>query len=181
MTIRFLLCLFITSAAQIGLFSATQTEVLLEKTPTIERPTTEKIERTLSIIKPDAVKNDHIGDVISRFEKSGLHIAGIKMIKLNKEQAGAFYQEHKDRPFYTKLVEFMTSGPVVILVLEGNNAVATNRRLMGATDPSKADPGTIRADFAESVTNNAVHGSDSPESANREIFFFFQQNELTAH
>ena len=180
MTIRFLLSLSIASAIQIGLFAAPQLEFHIETTPSVEQRTSEKAERTLSIIKPDAVRNDHVGDVISRFEKSGLHVAGIKMIRLTKEQARSFYQEHKDRPFYPALVEFMSSGPIVVLVLEGKNAITTNRRLMGATDPSKADPGTIRADIAESVTKNAVHGSDSPDSAKREISFFFQPNELMA-
>lgn len=138
----------------------------------------EAVQQTLSIIKPDAVKNHHIGDIIARFEKAGLSIAAIKMTLLTKEQAGKFYQVHSSRPFYPALVEFMTSGPVVVMVLEGNNAIAKNREIMGATDPSKANPGTLRADFAESVTRNAVHGSDSAETAKEEINFFFKPNEV---
>lgn len=137
------------------------------------------MEKTLSIIKPDAVQSNHIGDIISRFEKSGLRIAAIKMTTLSQDQAGRFYQEHSERPFYNDLVKFMTSGPVVILVLEGQDAVKSNRTLMGATDPAKADKGTLRADFAESKTRNAVHGSDSSESAAREISFFFMPNEIS--
>lgn len=135
-------------------------------------------EQTLSIIKPDAVKNQHIGDIISRFEKNGLKIAALKMVKLDKKQAGDFYAVHKDRPFYTDLVNFMSSGPVVIMVLDGENAVSKNRALMGATDPKKADANTIRKDFAESMTNNAVHGSDSLENAKIEIDFFFKPAEI---
>lgn len=135
-------------------------------------------EQTLSIIKPDAVKNQHIGDIISRFEKNGLKIAALKMVKLDKKQAGDFYAVHKDRPFYAELVNFMSSGPVVIMVLDGNNAVTKNRELMGATDPKKADANTIRKDFAESITNNAVHGSDSLENAKIEIDFFFKPQEI---
>jgi nucleoside-diphosphate kinase len=136
------------------------------------------IEQTLSIIKPDGVRNNHIGDIISRFEDEGLKVVALKMTRLSKEQAGQFYQEHKDRPFYNDLVQFMTSGPVVLVVLEGKNAVAKNRELMGATNPEKADRGTIRADFAESVTKNAVHGSDSQTSAKKEINFFFQPQDI---
>ena len=136
------------------------------------------VQRTLSIIKPDAVKNNHIGAIISRFERAELKIVGLKEILLTKEQASKFYEVHKDRPFYPALVEFMTSGPVVIMVLEGKDAVLKNREIMGATDPSKATKGTLRADFAESVTRNAVHGSDSPETANQEISFFFKPNEV---
>lgn len=135
-------------------------------------------EQTLSIIKPDAVAKDNIGNVISRFEKNNLHVAGLKMVKLSKEQAGEFYAVHKERPFYPELVNFMSSGPVVIIVLEGDNAVAKNRELMGATDPKKATPGTLRADFAESVSKNAVHGSDSVENAKNEILFFFKDGEV---
>lgn len=137
-----------------------------------------QIQRTLSIIKPDAVESNHIGDIISRFEKSGLRIVGIKILNLSKDQASKFYQVHRDRPFYPQLVDFMSSGPVVIMVLEGDNAIAKNRELMGATDPKKAASGTIRADYAQSVSRNAVHGSDSPETAKEEILFFFQPNEL---
>lgn len=135
-------------------------------------------EQTLSIIKPDAVANKHIGDVIARFEKNNLHVAAMRMVKLSKEQAGDFYAVHKERPFYGDLVDFMSSGPVVVLVLEGDNAVAKNRELMGATDPKKANPGTIRADFAESMSKNAVHGSDSLENAKNEILFFFKSDEI---
>lgn len=135
-------------------------------------------EQTLSIIKPDAVKNQHIGDIISRFEKNGLKVAALKMVKLNKTQAGDFYAVHKERPFYPELVNFMSSAPVVVMVLDGDNAVSKNRTLMGATDPKKADQGTIRKDFAESITNNAVHGSDSPENAKTEINFFFKPDEI---
>ena len=138
----------------------------------------EEEELTLSIIKPDAVKNNHIGDIISRFEKEGLRVAGIKMVRLSKDQAAQFYQVHKDRPFYSDLVNFMSSGPVVVIALEGKEAVSKNRKLMGATDPGKAEKGTIRADFAESVTKNAVHGSDSPETARKEILFFFRPNDI---
>jgi len=135
-------------------------------------------EQTLSIIKPDAVKADHIGDIIARFEKSGLHVAGLRMLLLSKQQAEAFYAVHKDRPFYNDLTTFMSSGPVVVMVLEGVNAIAKNREIMGATDPKKASSGTLRADFANSVTENAVHGSDSKENALTEIAFFFQANEI---
>lgn len=135
-------------------------------------------EKTLSIIKPDAVQANHIGEILARFEKSGLRIAGIKMTTLTSEQAKDFYKEHSERPFYKDLVDFMTSGPVVIIALEGPDAIKKNRQLMGATDPSKAEKGTIRADLAQSKTKNAVHGSDSQESASREILFFFKDNEL---
>lgn len=138
----------------------------------------EQKERTLSIIKPDGVKNNHIGEIISRFEKAGLHVAAMKMVKLSKEQAEQFYQEHHDRPFYHDLVDSMTSGPVVLMVLEGDQAVSKNRELMGATDPKKADRGTIRADFSKDMTQNTVHGSDSPESAHKEILFFFPANDM---
>lgn len=130
-------------------------------------------EQTLSIIKPDGVANHHIGEIIARFEKNGLEIVNIKMVRLDKERAEAFYAEHKAKPFFNDLVSYMSSGPIVVMVLEGNNAVAKNRELMGATDPNKAAPGTIRKDFAESMTRNAVHGSDSAASAKREIDFFF--------
>jgi len=135
-------------------------------------------EQTLSIIKPDAVKKNSIGDIISRFEKSGLQIAAIKMVRLTPEQAGSFYAVHKDRPFYKDLVTFMSSGPVVVMVLDGDNAVAKNREIMGATDPQKAASGTIRKDFADSVTNNAVHGSDSIDNAKIEISTFFKPEEI---
>lgn len=136
------------------------------------------IERTLSIIKPDAVRKNHIGDIISRFEKKGLRPIAMKMAQLSTQQAGAFYEVHKDRPFYNDLVTFMTSGPVLIMVLEGENAVSANREIMGATDPKKAASGTIRADFADSIDENAVHGSDSAENAAAEIAFFFAKYKL---
>lgn len=131
------------------------------------------IERTLSIIKPDAVQNKVVGKILSRFEENGLNIKMTTMSWLVKEQAEAFYEIHKDQPFFERLVEFMLSGPVVLSILEGENAVAHHRELIGATDPKNAKPGTIRADFAEGIPNNAVHGSDSVENAYREINFFF--------
>ena len=133
------------------------------------------IERTLSIIKPDATAKNVIGKILTRFEDNGLKIVAGKMAKLSTEQAGKFYEIHKERPFYQELVQYMTSGPVFISALEGNDAVAMNRKLMGATDPKKADPGTIRADFADSISANAVHGSDSKENAEIEIRFFFPE------
>jgi nucleoside-diphosphate kinase len=136
------------------------------------------IERTLSIIKPDAVGKNVIGQIESRFEAAGLTIVAMKMLQLDDELAGGFYAEHKERPFYKDLVGFMTSGPVVVQVLEGENAIAKNRELMGATNPKEAAAGTIRADFAESIDANAVHGSDSPESAAREVAYFFQSSEI---
>lgn len=135
-------------------------------------------ERTLSIIKPDAVAKNAIGDIYSRFEKAGLQIVGAKMLHLSKEQAEGFYAEHKERGFFADLVGFMTSGPVMVQVLEGEGAIAKNRELMGATNPKEAAPGTIRADFATSIDANAVHGSDAPESAAREISYFFNDDEL---
>ena len=137
-------------------------------------------ENTLSIIKPDAVSNNHIGEINARFESNGLSIIAMKMVHLSEEQAGGFYAEHKERPFFGELVEFMTSGPVVVQVLSGENAIAQNRKIMGATNPAEADAGTIRKDFAESVGRNAVHGSDSPESAKREIAYFFEPSEICA-
>ncbi|GHU26582.1 nucleoside diphosphate kinase [Betaproteobacteria bacterium] len=131
------------------------------------------VERTLSIIKPDAVAKNVIGEIYSRFESSGLKIVAAKLAWLSPQEAGRFYAVHKERPFYGELVEFMTSGPVMVQVLEGENAIARNRELMGATDPKKAAPGTIRADFAESIDANAVHGSDGPDTAEVEIAFFF--------
>ncbi|MGD9661001.1 MAG: nucleoside-diphosphate kinase [Porticoccaceae bacterium] len=136
------------------------------------------IERTLSIIKPDAVAKNVIGEIISRFEKDGLKVIAAKMIQLSREQAEGFYAEHKERPFFKDLVGFMTSGPVVVQVLEGENAIARNRELMGATNPQEAAPGTIRADFAETIDANAVHGSDSPSAAGREVKYFFDDKEL---
>ncbi|MDR2165704.1 MAG: nucleoside-diphosphate kinase [Zoogloeaceae bacterium] len=131
------------------------------------------IERTLSIIKPDAVKKNVIGQIYSRFEKNGLRIIAARMVWLSRQEAGQFYAVHKERPFFGDLVEFMTSGPVMAQILEGENAIARNRELMGATDPKKAAPGTIRADFADSIDANAVHGSDAPETAAVETAFFF--------
>ncbi len=133
------------------------------------------LERTLSIIKPDAVKKNVIGQILTRFENSGLTIVAGRMARLSSVEAGKFYEVHKDRPFYGELVQYMTSGPIFISVLEGNDAVALNRKLMGATDPKKADKGTIRADFADSINANAVHGSDSKENAEIEIKFFFPE------
>ena len=131
------------------------------------------IERTLSIIKPDAVAKNVIGQIVSRFENAGLKIAAAKLVQLSRAEAEGFYAVHKERPFFNDLVSFMISGPVMIQVLEGENAVLKNRELMGATDPKKAEAGTIRADFAESIDANAVHGSDAPETAAVEIAFFF--------
>lgn len=131
------------------------------------------IEHTLSIIKPDAVAKNVIGEIYARFEKGGLRIIAAKMLHLSREQAEDFYAVHKERPFYGELVEYMTSGPVMVQVLEGDDAIARNRELMGDTDPSKAAPGTIRADFAETIDENAVHGSDGPDTAKTEIGFFF--------
>ena len=132
-------------------------------------------ERTLSIIKPDAVAKNVIGKIYSRFETNGLKVVAAKMAWLSPQEAGAFYAVHRERPFYASLVEFMISGPVMIQVLEGENAILKHRELMGATDPQKAAPGTIRADFASSVQNNAVHGSDGPETARAEVAFFFPE------
>lgn len=135
------------------------------------------LERTLSIVKPDAVAKNIVGKIYSRFEKAGLKIVAAKMLHLDQEKAGGFYAEHRERPFFGELVEFMTSGPIMVQVLEGENAIGANRDLMGATDPAKADEGTIRKDFAESVGRNAVHGSDSSSSAEREIAYFFAPSE----
>jgi nucleoside-diphosphate kinase len=131
------------------------------------------IERTLSIIKPDAVAKNAIGRILSRFEAGGLRIVAARMMHLSRAEAQAFYAVHRERPFFKDLVEFMVSGPVLVQVLEGEDAIAKNRELMGATDPKKAAPGTIRADFAESIDANAVHGSDGPETARTEVAFFF--------
>ena len=131
------------------------------------------IERTLSIIKPDAVAKNVIGQIYSRFEGAGLKVVAGRLVHLSAAEAGQFYAVHKERPFFKDLVEFMTSGPVFVQVLEGEDAIAKNRELMGATDPKKAAPGTIRADFAESIDANAVHGSDAPETAAVEVAFFF--------
>lgn len=131
------------------------------------------IEQTFSIIKPDAVAKNVIGEIYSRFEKAGLRIVASRMLHLSQEQAGEFYAVHKERPFYGELVDYMTSGPVVVQVLEGEGAIAKNREVMGATNPKEAAAGTIRADFATDITENAVHGSDAPETAKVEIAFFF--------
>jgi nucleoside-diphosphate kinase len=136
------------------------------------------IERTFSIIKPDAVAKNVIGEIVSRFEKNGLRVVASKMLQLSQEQAEGFYAEHKERGFFKDLVSFMTSGPVIMQVLEGENAVLKNRDLMGATNPKEAAVGTIRADFAVSIDENAVHGSDAAESAAREIAYFFSADEL---
>ncbi|WP_339338578.1 nucleoside-diphosphate kinase [uncultured Oceanicoccus sp.] len=136
------------------------------------------IERTFSIVKPDAVAKNVIGEIYSRFEKNGLSIVASKMVRLSRERAEGFYAEHKGRPFFPALIEFMTSGPVMVQVLEGDNAIAKNRELMGATNPQEADAGTIRADFAQSIDANAVHGSDAPESAAREIAYFFAASDI---
>ncbi len=138
------------------------------------------IERTFSIIKPDAVAKNIIGDIYSRFEKNGLRIVAAKMLHLSQTQAEGFYAEHKERGFFKDLVAFMVSGPVIIQVLEGENAVLKHREIMGATNPKEAAPGTIRADFANSIDENAVHGSDALETAKREIAYFFSDDELCA-
>jgi nucleoside-diphosphate kinase len=136
------------------------------------------VQRTLSIIKPDAVAKNVIGEIVSRFEHSGLRVIAARMLRMSEDQAGGFYAEHEGKPFYASLVSYMTSGPVVVQVLEGDNAIALNRKLMGATNPQDAEAGTIRADFAESLDANAVHGSDSPASAAREIAYFFEPGEI---
>ncbi|MDA9936073.1 nucleoside-diphosphate kinase [Gammaproteobacteria bacterium] len=136
------------------------------------------IQRTLSIIKPDATSKNIIGKIIDRFEENGLKVIAGKLIHMDEAKAAGFYAEHEERPFFANLVEYMTSAPVFVQVLEGDNAVLKNRELMGATNPSEADPGTIRADFAETIDANAVHGSDSTDSAAREISYFFDDNEI---
>ena len=135
-------------------------------------------ERTISIIKPDAVAKNVIGEIYSRFEKAGLKIVASKMMQLSAEKAGEFYAVHKERPFYGELVAFMTSGPVMVQILEGEDAIAKNREVMGATNPKEAAAGTIRADFAESIDENAVHGSDGPDTAKAEMAFFFSDDEI---
>lgn len=135
-------------------------------------------ERTLSIIKPDAVQKNVIGEILTRFEKSGLKIIAVKMVHLSKSQGQEFYAVHRERPFYNDLVSFISSGPVLVSVLEGEDAIRKNREIMGATNPKNAAPGTIRADFADSIDQNAVHGSDAPETAAIEIPFFFSQEEI---
>src|ERR671934_2340103 len=136
------------------------------------------LERTLSIIKPDAVKKNAIGKILARFEAAGLRIVAARMMHLSREQAEGFYAVHRQRPFFRDLVQFMTSGPVLVQVLEGENAIARNREVMGATNPAKADPGTIRKDFATDVEKNTVHGSDSAENARAEIAYFFRDTEI---
>jgi nucleoside-diphosphate kinase len=138
------------------------------------------IDRTFSIIKPDAVAKNVIGPIIAKLEAAGLRVIASKMVRLSELQARAFYAVHKDRPFYTDLVKFMTEGPVIVQVLEGENAVARNREVMGATNPEKADPGTIRKEFATNIERNAVHGSDAPDTARAEIGFFFSTAEMTS-
>lgn len=136
------------------------------------------IERTFSIVKPDAVAKNHIGEIYARFEKAGLKIIASKMLHLSREQAEGFYAVHKERPFFNDLVAFMISGPVMVQVLEGENAILMNRAVMGATNPKEAEAGTIRADFADSIDENAVHGSDAPETAATEIAYFFSDDEI---
>jgi len=136
------------------------------------------VERTLSIIKPEAVARDIIGEIYRRFEQAGLRVIAARMLHLSEDQAKRFYEVHKERPFYNDLVAYMQSGPVMVQVLEGDNAIARNREIMGATNPAEAAPGTIRADFAESVEKNAVHGSDGPDTAKNEIAFFFDDDEI---
>ena len=138
------------------------------------------MERTFSIIKPNAVADSNIGNIIARFEKEGLKIAALKLTKLSKEKAEGFYIEHKERPFFGSLVGFMTEGPVVLMVLEGENAVEKNRKIMGATNPANAEEGTLRKLYAKSIEANAVHGSDSLAAADREINYFFDKNEVAA-
>ena len=136
------------------------------------------VERTLSIVKPDAVARNLIGEIYSRLERGGLKIVAAKMLRLDKPRATGFYAEHEGKPFYEGLCAYMTSGPIMVQVLEGEDAIAVNRRLMGATNPAEAAPGTIRADFAESMDANSVHGSDAPASAQREIAYFFEPSEI---
>ncbi len=136
------------------------------------------IERTLSIIKPGAVRDNHIGGIVAKFEAAGLRVVAQKMIRMSEAQAGDFYGIHREKPFFGELVEFMTYGPVVVQVLEGENAIQANRDVMGATNPANAAPGTIRAEFATSITENAVHGSDGPDTARTEIAFFFKDSEI---
>lgn len=145
----------------------------------LRRENSMTVERTLSIVKPDAVGKNHIGEIIARFEKGGLNIVAAKMLQLSQEQAEGFYAVHKERPFFSDLVSFMRSGPVLVMCLEGENAIAKNREIMGATNPAEAKPGTIRSDFADTIDENAVHGSDAPETAEQEIAYFFRNEELT--
>jgi len=136
------------------------------------------LEKTLSIIKPDAVARNVVGEIINRFEKAGLHIVAARMMRLSRPQAEAFYAIHMERPFFADLVDFMTSGPVMVQILEGEDAIMRNREIMGTTDPAKADPGTIRADFANGIEANAVHGSDGIDTAQQEIAFFFAGSDI---
>lgn len=136
------------------------------------------VERTLSIVKPDAVAKNIIGEIYKRFEEAGMRIVAARMLRMTRAQAESFYEVHRERPFYNNLCDFISSGPVMVQVLEGENAIALNREVMGATNPAEAAPGTIRADFAESIDANAVHGSDAPETAEREIEFFFREEEI---
>jgi nucleoside-diphosphate kinase len=136
------------------------------------------IERTLSIVKPDGVARNLVGELYRRFEAAGLSIVAARMLRLGREEAGAFYAVHRERPFYGDLVAYMSSGPIMVQVLEGQDAVAKNREIMGATDPAKADPGTIRADFATTIEENVVHGSDAPQTAREEIAFFFAGTDI---
>lgn len=136
------------------------------------------IEQTFSIIKPNAIKKNAVGAIIKKFEDAGLKVAAAKMINLEREKAEEFYAEHKERPFFGELVDFMTSGPIMVMALSGENAVAKNREVMGATNPEEAAPGTIRKEFGDNVGENAVHGSDSPQSAERELALFFEKSEL---
>lgn len=144
----------------------------------MQSTTNQTLEQTLSIIKPDAVGQNQIGNIIEYFEREGLSVVAAKMMHLTVDQAKAFYAVHKDRPFYQELVDFMVSGPVMVMILQGENAVQRNREIMGVTDPAKAAPGSIRADFATSIERNAVHGSDSSQTAKTEISFFFKPNEI---
>lgn len=139
------------------------------------------LEQTLSIIKPDAVARNVIGEIITRFEKAGLRIVAARLTQLSRSQAERFYAIHAERPFFADLVDFMTSGPVMLQVLEGEDAIIRNREIMGATDPAKAEPGSIRADFANSIEANAVHGSDGPDTARDEIAFFFSGSDIHGH
>ena len=138
------------------------------------------VERTLSIIKPDAVAQNVIGEILTRFERAGLRIVAARMVRMSKEEAESFYAVHRERPFFNDLVGFMTSGPILVQVLEGEDAIRKNREIMGETNPKEAAAGTLRHDYAESIDANAVHGSDSPETAQREIEFFFQDDEIHA-
>jgi nucleoside-diphosphate kinase len=144
----------------------------------MSQATTHTVEQTLSIIKPDAVEQNQIGNIIEYFERAGLSIVAAKMLHLSSEQAKGFYAVHKDRAFFQELVDFMTSGPVLVMVLEGEDAISRNRQIMGPTDPAKAPEGTVRGDFATSIERNAVHGSDSPKTAKEEISYFFKGSEI---